>query len=123
MPYNALWLCAGGASKHVSINPPLNLIKKNENMNIADNPHLHKTAVISRFSNYCPVEYSVTDVESGDRIKFIAGGFVVSIESSNAEEGFLICLRKCFGRDGISLIEKDSNKILDRIEDVLENGL
>jgi len=27
------------------------------------------------------------------------------------------------GRDGISLIEKDSNKILDRIEDVLENGL
>ena len=25
---NALWLCAGGASKHVSINPPLNLIKK-----------------------------------------------------------------------------------------------
>jgi len=26
--YNALWLCAGGASKHVSINPPLNLIKK-----------------------------------------------------------------------------------------------
>jgi len=26
--HNALWLCAGGASKHVSINPPLNLIKK-----------------------------------------------------------------------------------------------
>jgi len=47
----------------------------------------------------------------------------VSIESSNVEEGFLICLRECFGRDGISLIEKDSNKILDRIEDVLENGL
>jgi hypothetical protein len=84
---------------------------------------LHKTAVISRFSNYYPVEYSVTDVESGDRIKFIAGGFVVSIESSNVEEGFLICLLECFGRDGISLIEKDSNKILDRIEDVLENGL
>lgn len=92
-------------------------------MNIADYPHLHKTAVIRRFSNYYPVEYSVTDVESGDRIKFIAGGFVVSIESSNVEEGFLICLRECFGRDGISLIEKDSNKILDRIEDVLENGL
>jgi hypothetical protein len=35
-------------------------------------PHLHKTAVISRFSNYNPDEYSVTDVESGDRIKFIA---------------------------------------------------
>jgi hypothetical protein len=84
---------------------------------------LHKTAVISRFSNYYPVEYSVTDVESGDRIKFIAGGFVVSIESSNVVEGFLICLLECFGRDGISLIEKDSNKILDRIEDVLENGL
>ena len=47
----------------------------------------------------------------------------VSIESSNVEEGFLICLRECFGREGISLIEKDSNKILDRIEDVLENGL
>ncbi len=84
---------------------------------------MHKTAVISRFSNYYPVEYSVTDVESGDRIKFIAGGFVVSIESSNVVEGFLICLLECFGRDGISLIEKDSNKILDRIEDVLENGL
>lgn len=92
-------------------------------MNIADNPHLHKTDVISRFSNYNAYEYSVTDIESGDRIKFIAGGFVISIESSNAEEGFLICLHECFGRDGISFIEKDSNKILDRIEDVLENGL
>lgn len=92
-------------------------------MNIAENPHLHKTDVISRFSNYNADEYSVTDVESGDRIKFIAGGFVISIESSNAEEGFLICMNECFGRDGISLIEKDSNKILDRIEDVLENGL
>ena len=92
-------------------------------MNIADNPHLHKTDVISRFSNYNADDYSVTDIESGDRIKFIAGGFVISIESSNAEEGFLICLYECFGRDGISLIEKDSNKILDRIEFVLENGL
>lgn len=91
--------------------------------NIADNPHLHKNAIMSRFSNYNPDEYSVTDIESGDRIKFIAGGFVISIESSNIEEGFLICLRECFGRDGISLIEKDSNKILDRIEDILENGL
>jgi hypothetical protein len=92
-------------------------------MNLADNPHLHKADVISRFSNYNACEYSVTDVESGDRIKFIAGGFVISIESSNAEKGYLICLYECFGRDGISLIEKDSNKILDRIEDVLENGL
>ena len=92
-------------------------------MNLADNPHLHKADVISRFSSYNAAEYSVADVESGDRIKFIAGGFVISIESSNAEEGFLICLHECFGRDGISLIEKDSNKILDRIEDVLENGL
>ena len=92
-------------------------------MNIAENPHLHKTDVISRFSNYNADEYSVTDIESGDRIKFIAGGFVISIESSNAEEGFLICLHECFGRDGISFIEKDSNKILDRIEDVLKNGL
>lgn len=92
-------------------------------MNLTKNPHLHKTDVISRFSNYNAHEYSVTDVESGDRIKFIAGGFVISIESSNAEEGFLVCLKECFGRDGISLIEKDSNKILDRIEDVLENGL
>ena len=92
-------------------------------MNIAENPHLHKTDVISRFSNYNADEYSVTDIESGDRIKFIAGGFVISIESSNAEEGFLICLHECFGRDGISFIEKDSNKILDRIEDVFENGL
>jgi hypothetical protein len=92
-------------------------------MNLSQNPHLHKTDVISRFSNYNACEYSVTDIESGDRIKFIAGGFVISIESSNAEEGYLICLHECFGRDGISLIEKDSNKILDRIEDVLENGL
>jgi hypothetical protein len=92
-------------------------------MNIAENPHLHKTDVISRFSNYNADEYSVTDIESGDRIKFIAGGFVISIESSNAEEGFLICLHECFGRDGISFIEKDSNKVLDRIEDVFENGL
>ena len=92
-------------------------------MNIADNPHLHKNDVISRFSNYNADYYSVTDVESGDRIKFIAGVFVISIESSNAEEGFLICLHERFGRDGISLIEKDSNKILDRIEFVLENGL
>jgi len=57
-------------------------------MNIADNPHLHETAVISRFSNYCPVEYSVTDVESGDRIKFIAGGFVVSIEVQTQKKAF-----------------------------------
>lgn len=92
-------------------------------MNILETTHLHKTDVISRFSNYNADEYSVTDIESGDMIKFMAGGFVISIESSNAEEGFLICLRECFGRDGISLIEKDSNKILDRIEDVLENGL
>ena len=92
-------------------------------MNIAENPHLHKANVISRFSNYNADDYSVTDVESGDRIKFIAGGFVISIESSNAEEGFLICLHECFGRDGIALIEKDSNKILDRIEFFLENGL
>jgi hypothetical protein len=92
-------------------------------MNISDNPHLHKTAVIIRFSNYTPNDYSVTDIESGDRIKFIAGGFVISIESANADEGFLICLQECFGRDGISLIEKDSNKILDRIEDVLESGI
>lgn len=92
-------------------------------MNISENPHLRKNNVITRFSNYNVVEYSVTDVESGDRIKFIAGGFVISIESSNAEEGYLVCLYECFGRDGISLIEKDSNKILDRIEDVLENGI
>jgi hypothetical protein len=92
-------------------------------MNLADNPHLHKADIISRFSNYNACEYSVTDVESGDRIKFIAGGFVISIESSNAEKGYLICLYECFGRDGISLIEKDSNNILDRIEDVLENVL
>lgn len=92
-------------------------------MNISENPHLHKADVISRFSNYNADEYSVTDVKSGDRINFIAGGFVISIESSNAEEGFLVCLNECFGRDGVSLIEKDSNKILDRIEDVLENGL
>ena len=37
-----------------------------------------QTDVISRFSNYNADEYSVTDVESGDRIKFIAGGFVIS---------------------------------------------
>ena len=92
-------------------------------MNLIDNPHLHKTDIISRFSNYNADEYSVTDIESGDMIKFIAGGFVISVESSNAEEGFLIYLYECFGRDGISLIEKDSNKILDRIEDILENGL
>jgi hypothetical protein len=92
-------------------------------MNLSQNPHLHKTDVISRFSNYNACEYSVTDIESGDRIKFIAGGFEISIESSNAEEGYLICLYECFGQDGISLIEKDNNKILDRIEDVIENGL
>lgn len=92
-------------------------------MNLADNQHLHKTAVISRFSNFNADNYSVTDIESGDRIKFITGRFTISIESSNAEEGFLICLYENFGRDGISLIEKDSNKILDRIEYILENGL
>lgn len=92
-------------------------------MNIVENPHLRKTDVISRFSNYYAEEYSLTDVESGDRIKFIAGGFVIIIESSNAEDGYLICLYECSGRDGIALIEKDSNKILDRIEDVLGNGL
>jgi len=92
-------------------------------MNIADNPHLHKADVISRFSKYNAEEYSVSNVESGDRIKFISGGFVISIESSNTEEWFLIWLYKCSGRDGISLIEKDSNKILDRVEDILEDGL
>lgn len=92
-------------------------------MNIANNPYLHKTDIISRFYNYNVVEYSVTDVESGDRIRFIAGGFVISIESSNAEEGYLICLYECFGRYGISFLEKNSSKILDKIEYVLENGL
>ena len=41
---NALWLCAGGASKHVSINPPLNLIKRT-NDEYSRKPHLHKTDV------------------------------------------------------------------------------
>ena len=49
--------------------------------------------------------------------------FTISIESSNAEQGYLICLWENFGRDGISFIEKDNNNILDRIEDVLKNGL
>ena len=96
---------------------------KDDNMNISDNYHLNKTDIISRFSNYGACNYSVTDVEKGDRIKFIAGGFEISIERSNIEEGFLICLYECFGRDGIALIEKNRYKILNRIEYVLDNGL
>lgn len=92
-------------------------------MNLADNPNLHKSNVLKRFYKFNAYDYSVVDVESGDRIKFMTDIFTISIESSNAEQGYLICLWENFGRDGISFIEKDNNNILDRIEDVLKNGL
>lgn len=88
-------------------------------MKIVDNLGLRKADIISRFYNYNANEYSVTD----DRIKFMAGGFMISIELSNTEEGFLISLHECSGRDGIAFVEKDSNKILDRIEDRILYGL
>lgn len=92
-------------------------------MKLSKNINLQKDNIINRLSAYKIDEYSVVDVESGDRIKFIAGGFLVTIESSNAQEWFLICLMECFWMDGISLVEEDANKILDRIEYILDNGI
>jgi hypothetical protein len=58
MAYNVSRLCAGGALKHGSFNPPLNLTKE-QMMNIADNPHLHKTAVSTSYYlvRYCGGSY------------------------------------------------------------------